>query len=115
MNILVNGKTINLPESLTPLSNGENLLVPLKPFMRSAGANAVWNNETKSVEIKTRGKLLSIPLDGSPARLDGVILDTSAQIYARNGASFASINFLKEVLGFDAEVDYMPHFKNIKR
>lgn len=107
LDILINGKTIDLPESLTPLSDGENLLVPLRPLCAATGTAAGWNKDTKSVEIKTGGKLLSIPLNGSPARLDNtVVLDQKAHIFARDGASFASLAFLQDVLGFDAEVDY---------
>lgn len=106
LNILVNGKTMDLPESLTPLSDGENLLVPLRPLCAAAGAEAGWNNETKTVEIKTKGRLLSIPLNGSPARIDNIVLEKPANIFAHDGASFASLEFLKEALGFDAEVDY---------
>lgn len=106
LNILVNGKTMNLPEPLTPLRDGENLLVPLRPLCSAVGAESGWNNETKSVEVKTRGRLLSIPLDGSSARLDSAVSDKPARIFARDGASFASLDFLTDVLGFEAEVDY---------
>lgn len=106
MDILINEKTMNLPESLTPLSDGENLLVPLRPLCAAAGAEAVWNNVTKSVEIKTKGRLVSIPLNGSPALLDSTVLDKPAHIFVRDGGSFASLDFLKNVLGFDAEVDH---------
>ncbi|WP_421070204.1 L,D-transpeptidase family protein [Pelotomaculum propionicicum] len=106
LNVLINGKTIDLPESLTPLSDGENLLLPLRPLCAAAGASAGWNKDTESVEIKTGGRLLSIPLNGSAARLDNTVLDQKAHIFARDGASFVSLAFLQDVLGFDAELDY---------
>ena len=102
----VNGKTINLPEHLTPLSDGENLLVPLRQLCAATGAEAGWNKDAQSVDIKTAGRLLSIPLNGSPARLDNAVLTQQAHIFVRAGASFVSLDFLQELLGFKAEVDY---------
>ncbi|MDD2553952.1 MAG: stalk domain-containing protein [Desulfotomaculaceae bacterium] len=106
LQLSVNGKMIDLPESLTPLYDGENLLVPLRPFCAAAGAEAGWNKDAQSVEIKTAGRLLSIPLDGSPARLDHDVLAQQAHIFVHAGTSFIDLDFLQDLLGFKAEVDY---------
>ncbi len=109
----VNGKTINLPETLTPLSDGENLLVPLRPLCAAVGAEIGWNNDAQCVEIKTKGRLLSIPLNGSPAQLDNAVLTRQAHIFVRAGASYVSLDFLQELLGFKAEVDYVARILKI--
>lgn len=106
LNILVNGKTLALPESLTPLSDGENLLVPLQPLCAAAGAEAGLNTDTKTVEIKARGRLASIPLNGSPAQVDSIVIEKKSHIFTRNEESFVSLDFLQDLLGFEAEVDY---------
>ena len=97
---------IDVPESLSPLYDGENLLVPLRPFCAAAGAEAGWNKDAQSVEIKTAGRLLSIPLDGSPARLDHDVLAQQAHIFVHAGTSFVDLDFLQDLLGFKADVDY---------
>jgi hypothetical protein len=106
LDLLINGKKIDLPESLTPLSDGDILLVPLRPLCTATGAAAGWNKDTKSVEIKTEGKLLSIPLNGSPARLDNIVLDQKSHSLPVTAPLLPAWLSLQDVLGFDAEVDY---------
>lgn len=105
LKITVNGKNIDLPAPLAPLTDGENLLVPVRPLCEAIGAKVGWNNETRSVEIGGKKKLVSIPADGSPAMLNGSVIDTPTLIFTRNGASYVSLRFLKYILGFQSEVD----------
>ncbi len=104
--LTVDGKATHLPEELTPLSDGENLLLPLRTLCAAVGTEACWNSDAGSVEIKTKGGLLSIPLDGSPARLDHAVLTQQAHVFVRAGASFVSLDFIQELLGLKAELDY---------
>ncbi len=113
--VKVNGNTVDLPETFIPLTDGENLLVPVRPVCASLGAAVNWNDATKSVEIQIRESLLSIPEDGSPAWLNGAALDTPSGIFIRNGLSFADLRFLAEVLCFQAEVDHNSYTENISQ
>lgn len=113
--VRINGNTVALPETVTPLTDGENLLVPVRPVCSSLGATVNWNDTTKSVEIHTKESLLSIPKDGSPAQLNGATLDTPSGIFIRNGLSFADLRFLAKVLCFQAEADHISYTENISQ
>ncbi len=104
--LLVNGEDVYLPESCTPLIEDENLLVPLRPLCAATGAEVEWNVNKQSVEVKTKGHLLSIPIDGSPALFDNDILDQKTHIFIHNGATFINLDFLKKPLCWETTVDY---------
>lgn len=103
--VRIDGKTVNLPETLTPLTDGENLLVPVRPVCAAVGAVVDWNDAAKSVEIKTRGMRASIPVNGTPARVNGAVVETPANIFTRNGSSYINLRFLADLFGFLADVD----------
>jgi len=113
LKITVNGKNINLPAPLAPLTDGENLLVPVRPVCSAVGAKVGWNNETRSVEIKIKKKLVSIPTDDSPALANGQVVKTPALIFTRNGSSYVSLRFLTDTFGFQSEVDDSTRTLNI--
>ncbi|TEB13327.1 putative L,D-transpeptidase YkuD [Pelotomaculum propionicicum] len=102
--IQFNGKPFNLPESLSTLKDGQNLLVPLRPFCAAAGATVGWNDEMKTVEIKLKDKQVSIPVNGSPSRVNGVVVETPANIFIHNGTSYLNLSFLDSVFGFSSEL-----------
>ncbi|BAF59677.1 MAG: L,D-transpeptidase family protein [Pelotomaculum sp.] len=103
LELKVNGKTVILPEELTPLTDGENLLLPARPFCSAAGASVSWNGQTRSVEIEMKGRHASIPVNGSPALVNGTAVATASNIFTRNGSSYVSLRFLADVFGFQAE------------
>ena len=102
----INDKEVCLPESCTPLIEDENLLVPLRPLCAATGAEIEWNANQQSVEVKTKGRLLSIPLDGSNALFNNDILTQQTHIFIHNGTAFISLDFLRKLLCWEAEVDY---------
>jgi hypothetical protein len=109
----IDGKRVNLPEDLTPLTDGENLLVPVRAFCAAAGGTVAWNSTAKAVEIKFGGKQASIPLDGSSALVDGVPVDIRTGIFIRNGYAFVNLRFLAGAFGFQTEVDDKTRSLNI--
>ncbi len=98
-----NGKPFNLPESLATLKDGQNLLVPVRPFCTAAGATVEWNDNTKSIEIKMKDKQVSIPVNGSPSKVNGVVAETPANIFIHNDTSYLSLGFLNNIFGFNSE------------
>ena len=98
-----NGKPFNLPEPLAILKDSQNLLVPVRPFCAAAGATVSWNDDTKAVEIKIKDKQVSIPVNGSPSKINGVIAETPANIFLHNDTSYLSLGFLNNIFGFDCE------------
>lgn len=113
LTVRIDGKIVNLPETLTPLTDGENLLVPVRPVCAAFGAAVNWNDAAKSVEIKIRAKQVSIPINGSPARVNGAVLETPANIITRNGSSYVNLRFLAAAFGFQTEVDDRSRTLNI--
>lgn len=111
--VSIDGKTVNLPENLTPLTDGEKLLVPVRPVCAAIGAVVAWNDAAKSVEIRLRAKRVSIPINGFPARVNGVVSETSSNIFTRNGSSYVNLRFLANAFGFLAEVDDKSRTLNI--
>lgn len=111
--VSVDGKTVNLPETLTPLTDGEKLLVPVRPVCAAIGAVVDWNDAAKSVELRLRAKRVSIPVNGFPARVNGVVSETPANIFTRNGSSYVNLRFLVDALGFLSEVDDRSRTLNI--
>lgn len=109
----IDGKRVNVPEELTPLTDGENLLIPVRAICAAAGGTVEWNDAAKSVDIIIKGKRASIPLNGSPARVNGVPVNTQANIFTRNGSSFLNLRFLADVFGFQTEVDDKTRSLNI--
>jgi len=105
LTVQVDGKALHLPEDLAPLNDGENLLVPARPFCAVLGAVARWHEELKAVEITTRGKTLTIPAGGAPARLNGAVVDIPSGIFFRNGYAYVNLRLLTGAFGFPAELD----------
>jgi len=98
-----NGKPFNLPEPLVTLKDSQNLLVPVRPFCAAAGATVSWNDDTKAVEIKIKDTQVSIPVNGSPSKINGVVAETPANIFMHNDTSYLSLGFLNNIFGFDSE------------
>ncbi|MDD4768112.1 MAG: stalk domain-containing protein [Desulfotomaculaceae bacterium] len=98
-----NGKPLNLPESLATLKDGQNLLVPVRPFCTAAGATVSWNDDAKAVEIKIKDKQVSIPVNGDPSKINGVVAETPANIFIHNDTSYLSLGFLQNIFGFNSE------------
>lgn len=101
--VQLNDKPFSWPGSLSTLTDGQNLLVPVRPFCDAAGATVDWNQHTKSVEIQTKDKQVSIPVDGSPSTVNGSVAETPSNIFMHNGTSYLSLSFLESILGFDYE------------
>ncbi|OPY56649.1 MAG: putative L,D-transpeptidase ErfK/SrfK precursor [Pelotomaculum sp. PtaU1.Bin035] len=109
----VNGKLLTLQEALTPLTDSENLLVPVRPICAAAGALVSWNSTAKTVEIKLMGKHVSIPANGSSASINGSIIETPVTMLERNGYTFINLDFLINIFGIDAKVDDKTRTLNI--
>ncbi len=105
LSLQIDGKSIDLPEELTPLREGQNILVPVRKVCSTAGAAVNWNEASKSVEIMRRGKCVSIPVNGSSALIDGAADATPANIQVINGISFINLSFLRNVFGFLTDLD----------
>ncbi|MDD4238257.1 MAG: stalk domain-containing protein [Desulfotomaculaceae bacterium] len=105
MTIQVDGKPINLPESQPTLSDGENLLVPIRPVCTAAGGIANWNGSARTVDIMLRDKRVQIPENGSPALVNGSIAHEPSGIQIVRGTSYVSLRFLAELFGFITEVN----------
>ncbi|MCL6559666.1 MAG: L,D-transpeptidase family protein [Firmicutes bacterium] len=105
LSVKVNGKPLALPEALTPLTDGEKLLVPIRPVCGAAGAAVNWNETAQSFEINLMGKRAFIPLNGSPALVNGAVAETPAAVFTLNGNSYIDIQFLEDAFGFAAELD----------
>lgn len=113
LSLQIDGKSLDLPEALTPLREGQDLLVPARKVCSAAGAGVSWNEAAKSVEIIKRGRRASIPVSGSPALIDGAVSDTRANIHVVNGTSYINLSFLTDVFGFLADVDDNSRVLNI--
>ncbi len=113
LSLRVNGKSIDLPEELAPLREGQNVLVPVRGFCTAAGAAVSWNEAAKSVEIVNRASRVLIPVNGSPPLLDGTVTATRANIRIIDGTSYVTLSFLTGVFGFLADLDTEARVLNI--
>lgn len=105
MKILVNENPLILPESLTTLTDGEYLLVPVQYLCNAIGAAVNFNNTDKTVEISLPGKRISIPVDGRPGLVNMQHSKTPTLIFVKDGSSYVNLLFLAETLGFKADID----------
>jgi len=105
LSIRINGKTIYFPENIAPLSDGENLLVPVRQVCSALGVSVDWDYDAKSVDIEFKEKLATIPADGSAAKVNGAVFKTPPNLFTRNGCSYVSLRFLEDFLGFKTELD----------
>ncbi|HPU35869.1 MAG TPA: stalk domain-containing protein [Bacillota bacterium] len=105
LSLQIDGQSIDLPEELTPLREGQHLLVPLRKVCSATGVEVNWNETAKSVEILHGEKSVSIPVNGSSALVDGVASATPANLRIINGISFINLDFLKDLFGFLTDLD----------
>jgi hypothetical protein len=113
MTIQVDGENINLPESQPTLSDGENLLVPLRPVCEAAGGIVNWNDPARTVDVMMRGKRVQIPANGSPALVNGTIASEPSGIQLVRDASYVNLNFLANVFGLITDVNDSSRVLNI--
>lgn len=105
LSLQIDGKSVDLPEELTPFREGQHILVPVRKVCTAAGVAVSWNEAAKSVEIIRRGKCVSIPVNGSSVLIDGTAIATPANIRVLNGISFIDLSFLRNVFGFLTDLD----------
>jgi len=113
MTINVDGKAVNLPESQPILSDGENLLVPIRPVCTATGGIVSWNGPAHTVDVMLREKRVQIPETGSPALVNGAIVREPTGIQIVNGTSYVSLRFLADIFGFITEVNDRSRVLNI--
>jgi hypothetical protein len=113
MTIQVDGKPIILPDSQSTLSNGENLLVPIRPVCTAVGSIVNWNDAARTVDVMMRGKRVQIPENGSPALVNGAITNEPSGMEIVRGTSYVSWRFMANVFGFVTEVNDSSRVINI--
>ncbi|MCL6558942.1 MAG: L,D-transpeptidase family protein [Firmicutes bacterium] len=105
LTINVNGKPLSLSEAQTPLTDGENILLPLRPVCAAAGAAINWNEAGRAVEISLAGKKILIPVDGTPCLVNGRAARTPSRIFTRNGMAFINVSIIAEIFDFTLDLD----------
>lgn len=113
MTVQVDGKAILLPDSQPTLSDGENLLVPIRPVCTAAGGIVNWNGPARTVDVMMREKRVQIPENGSPALVNGAIASEPSGIQIVRGRSYFSLKFLADTFGFITEADESSRLINI--
>lgn len=113
MTINVDGKAINLIESQPTLTDGDNLLIPIRPFCTAAGVVVNWNDQARTVDVMMRDKRVQIPINGSPALVNGAIAHEPSGIQIVRGTSYVSLRFLADFFGFITEVNESSRVINI--
>lgn len=105
MTILLDGKAITLPESQPTLSDGDNLLVPLRQVCTAAGGIVNWNDKSRTVEIIMRDKRVQIPENGSPPLVNGALSQEPSGIEIVRGTSYINLRFLRDIFGFITKIN----------
>ncbi|HBC93069.1 MAG TPA: hypothetical protein DCZ10_09280 [Pelotomaculum sp.] len=113
MTVNIDGRAINLPESQPTLSDGKNLLVPVRPVCTAAGGIVRWNDPARTVDVMMRDKRVQIPANGSPALVNGAITQEPSGIEIVRGTAYISLKFLSDIFGFVTEANDGSHVLNI--
>jgi hypothetical protein len=99
----LDGIPLTLPESQAVLREDQDLLIPVRSFFSAAGAVVDWNNDTRSVEIIMNDTRVSIPVNGSPYKINGIAANIPANIFIHNGTSYLSLGFMHHIFGFSSD------------
>lgn len=105
LSMKVNGKDVDIPDLLTPLTDGEGILVPVRLVCAAVGAAVNYNDEKKELEMRITGRRVTIPLAGGSALINGLALKTPPSLFLYNGTSYVNLNFLSEALGFRIDLN----------
>lgn len=105
--LMINGGFVSDPQII--VEDGRTL-VPIRIISEILGAKVDWADTTKTVTITEGDNIVSLQINNSVAKINGVnkILDVPAKII--NSKTYVPLRFIVEAL--DAEVQYVPSFAN---
>ena len=90
-----------LKTEISPIYSGNRLLVPLRAFSESVGAEVAWNNDTKNIAVKKGDTVISLT-PGEPyafVNSKKSVLDSPPEI--TNGVTMIPLRFIAEALSYN--------------
>lgn len=101
----VNGECLEVDQP--PIIEAGCTLLPISPVAKAMGASIYWNSAEKAAEMAYDGKVLTIPINETSARLNGEPIPLFYPTQLRNGRTMIHSRLLIDAFGvrihFDAE------------
>ncbi len=91
--------------SVAPYFSGPNLMVPMSFVCEAFGSTVIWNNDTRTIDVKTKdGKLVGVDL--TVLKKDSVITGSTTKLSFKTALD-ASINSNSQVSNIAENLEYM--------
>ncbi|SBV95165.1 conserved exported hypothetical protein [uncultured Eubacteriales bacterium] len=93
----VNGKALDLDESVRPFAQDGKLMVPVRKLAEALGCTVTWDAQDPAAVAVTKDgeSLYSLTIGGDTMVLEGdMAMSVSAPVTARNGVTFACVDDL---------------------
>jgi len=87
------------------IKDGSHTMIPLRGVLEELGAVISYNNQTKEIVIKDKGRTVVLKIGSSTAIVDGKAVKMPKPVYTRNGHTMIPLRFVAENL--DHLVDYL--------
>lgn len=102
INVVVNGKTVNFPDTRPYISQENRTMVPVRFISEQLGARVNWNGSSNSVDIQYGSKTISLPINQKLVYVDDKQLELDAPAVIKDNRTMVPLRFISEAL--DARV-----------
>ncbi len=102
VDVYINGKHFQTEE---PFYNAHwRIVAPMRELFEELGADVTWDESTRTVVAKAKGKRIDIEIDSKLTKVDGKVVDLSVEPQIINSRTYVPLRFVAE--SFDYEVDW---------
>ena len=90
---------------ITPIVKNNSTLLPLRFVAESVGAEVLWNEETRTVNVNKNGKNIVMTIGTDVCTVNGEAVDMPVAAEIVNNTTYLPLRFVAEMLDYHVEYD----------
>lgn len=111
INIIVNGKAIDLKDSQPYINADSRTMVPIRFISENLGAAVKWDGVNKTVTVEAEGKDIKVVVNQRSAKLNNNEIKMDTEAVNKDGRVYVPLRAISELLG--AEVGWDQNTKTV--